>query len=62
MEGSRVSSLLVLNIVPNGEVCIVANQTREWSRALVEVGAGDVWYSPVGGGRYAARNARPQGG
>jgi len=27
-----------LHIVPNGEVRIVANQTKEWSRALVDVG------------------------
>jgi small-conductance mechanosensitive channel len=27
-----------LYIVPNGEVRIVANQTRDWSRALVDVG------------------------
>ncbi|MDH4137127.1 MAG: mechanosensitive ion channel family protein, partial [Anaerolineae bacterium] len=27
-----------LYVVPNGEVRIVANQTKEWSRALVDVG------------------------
>jgi small-conductance mechanosensitive channel len=27
-----------LHIIPNGEVRIVANQTKEWSRALVDVG------------------------
>jgi small-conductance mechanosensitive channel len=27
-----------LHVVPNGEVRIVANQTKEWSRALVDVG------------------------
>ncbi len=27
-----------LHIVPNGEVRIVSNQTKEWSRALVDVG------------------------
>jgi small-conductance mechanosensitive channel len=27
-----------LHIVPNGEVRVVANQTKEWSRALVDVG------------------------
>ncbi len=27
-----------LHIIPNGEVRVVANQTKEWSRALVDVG------------------------
>jgi small-conductance mechanosensitive channel len=27
-----------LHVIPNGEVRIVANQTKEWSRALVDVG------------------------
>lgn len=27
-----------LHVIPNGEVCIVSNQTREWSCALVDVG------------------------
>jgi small conductance mechanosensitive channel len=29
-----------LHIVPNGEVRVVANMTRDWSRALVDVGIG----------------------
>lgn len=27
-----------LNVVPNGEVRIIANQSRDWSRAMVDVG------------------------
>ncbi len=30
----------VVHIIPNGEISVVSNMTREWSRALVNVGVG----------------------